>query len=281
MKISLAWLNELVEYSATPAELAHHLTMAGLEVESIDDEAARFEKIVVGHVVTRIKHPNADTLSVCTVDVGGGVIQEIVCDAPNVDAGQKVAVALVGAKMGDFVISKRKLRGVVSNGMICSERELGLGDKHEGILVLDPSAPVGKPFAEFFGSDTMFDIGITPNRPDALSHIGIARDVAALYGSLLKRPVPVVKEDIGLISPIGPMLSVDIQDSTACPRYVARVIKGITVGPSPAWLVRRLERIGLRSINNVVDATNYVLLDKDDRSPFDDTRKNQNGTERK
>lgn len=258
MKISLHWLKELVDFPCTTAELAHRLTMAGLEVEAIDDEAARFEKIVVGFVKTRIKHPNADTLSVCGVDVGGESLQEIVCGAPNVDAGQKVAVALVGAKIGDFTIEKRKLRGIVSNGMICSERELGLGESHQGIMVLDDRAAVGQSFAEYYGTDVTFDLAITPNRADALSHIGVARDVAALFGTQLKRPAVHVTEGT---TPVSSLATVEIADAQRCPRYVARVIRNVKIGPSPAWLVQRLARVGLRSINNVVDATNYVLME--------------------
>ncbi len=213
--------------------------------------------VQVGEVLSVEPHPDADRLTVCTVTVGGDP-RTIVCGAPNVAAGQKVAVAPVGATLaGGITLEKRKIRGVVSDGMICAGDELGIGDDHDGIVVLPEGAPVGEPLAEYVGLATrQIKLDITPNRPDALSHIGVARDLSAVLGRELTKPKVTVSES-------GPAIetftSVTVNCPTECPRYVARVVEGVTVGPSPDWLTARLRSVGLEPINNIVDVTNYVL----------------------
>ncbi len=261
MKISLNWLKEYVDISGLTAEqISATLTMAGLEVEEMDDQGKKLDKFVVGYVETKEKHPKADRLSVCTVNTGSEVSQ-IVCGAPNVAAGQKVPVALLGAVVpaNGMEISKVKLRGVDSSGMICAEDELGIGTDHAGIMILPEDAPVGKPLAEYLGlNDVIFEIGITPNRPDALSHIGVARDIAALFNRELK--LPSVPTEAGK-SEIENYASVTIEDAVNCPRYAAKVVKNVTIGESPAWLKTRLKAVGLRPINNVVDVTNFIMFE--------------------
>ena len=273
MLISTNWLRDYVETGLSAEELGDLLTMSGLELEEIEYVGADLEGIVVGHVLETSQHPNADHLTLCKVDIGEGEPVQIVCGAPNVAGGQKVAVATVGTTLmlpsredpSERVavkIKKSKLRGEVSQGMICAEDELGLGDEHDGVLVLDESAEIGQPFAAYLEatgqskSDAVLDLAITPNRPDATSHIGVARDVAALTGQPLKLP------EITPVEPGGQaaeQISVEIEDAEACPRYVGMVIRGVKVGPSPEWLRDRLEAVGLRPINNVVDVTNFVL----------------------
>jgi phenylalanyl-tRNA synthetase beta chain len=261
MKISLNWLKEYVDISGLTAEqISATLTMAGLEVEEMDDQGKKLDKFVIGYVETKEKHPKADRLSVCTVNTGSEVSQ-IVCGAPNVAAGQKVPVALLGAIVpaNGMEISKVKLRGVESSGMICAEDELGIGTDHAGIMILPEDAPVGKPLAEYLGlNDVIFEIGITPNRPDALSHIGVARDIAALFNRELK--LPSVPTETGK-SEIENYAGVVVEDSVNCPRYAAKVVKNVTIGESPAWLKTRLKAVGLRPINNIVDVTNFIMFE--------------------
>ncbi len=261
MKISLNWLKEYIDISGLTAEqISATLTMAGLEVEEMDDQGKKLEKFVVGYVETKEKHPKADRLSVCTVNTGSEVSQ-IVCGAPNVAAGQKVPVALLGAIVpaNGMEISKVKLRGVESSGMICAEDELGIGTDHAGIMILPEDAPVGTPLAEYLGlNDVIFEIGITPNRPDALSHIGVARDIAALFNRELK--LPSVPAEAGK-SEIEKYASVTIEDAINCPRYAAKVVKNVTIGESPVWLKTKLKAVGLRPINNVVDVTNFIMFE--------------------
>ncbi len=268
MKISLSWLHDYVSWGVSPEELAHRLTMAGLEVESIEYLGKQFDGIVIGEVLDRQKHPNADKLTVCMVNVGKGETLQIVCGAPNVAAGQKVAVGLLGATIPhnqqdpdgkQFVLSQVKIRGVESFGMICSEFELGVGDDANGILVLTNNAIPGTPLADYFGlDDIVFEIGVTPNRPDCLSHLGVAREVAALFGKKAERPAPVMKESE---TRAEKMATIKIEDPVACPRYTGRVIRNVVIQESPKWLQRRLKAVGLRPINNVVDVTNYVLME--------------------
>ena len=234
--------------------------MAGLEVEEMDDQGKKLEKFVVGYVESKEKHPKADRLSVCMVN-DGSAISQIVCGAPNVEAGQKVPVALLGAVVpaNGMEISKVKLRGVESSGMICAEDELGIGNDHSGIMILPEDAPVGTPLAEYLGlDDVIFEIGITPNRPDALSHIGVARDIAALFNRELK--LPAAPTETGK-SEIENYASVVIEDTVNCPRYAAKVVKNVTIGESPAWLKKRLKAVSLRPINNVVDITKYIMFE--------------------
>lgn len=256
MKIALDWLREFVEWPDVEA-LVDGLTRAGIEVEAVDDPAARIQGVVVALVEAVADHPKADKLRVCTVNDGTDSHQ-VVCGAANVAEGQRVAFARVGAVLGDFKIGSRKLRGVQSAGMICAREELGLAADSDGIWVLPDELALGDPIFEAFPAPVVLELGITPNRPDLLSHLGVAREVAAVFGTKLtysaRRPA-----EKG--PPVDGQARVLIEDPSGCRRYLARVIQGVTVGPSPRWLRDRLERIGQRSINNVVDATNYVLFE--------------------
>jgi phenylalanyl-tRNA synthetase beta chain len=267
MKISLEWLRKYVPIKIPVRELADRLTMSGLEVESVEDFGAKYQKFLVGQILDLRKHPNADKLTVCNVDIGMQHL-DIVCGAPNVAIGQKVPVGLVGATVPrdqhdpegkPFVLERVKVRGIESNGMICSEFELGLGDDAAGILILDQSAVVGTPLAEYLGStQTVLEIGLTPNRPDCMSHLGVAREVAALLGKKLARPVIRLKESQSRTSKHA---SVRIENVGDCPRYTARVVRGVKVAPSPTWLQEGLRSVGLRPVNNVVDVTNFVMME--------------------
>ncbi len=261
MIISLDWLKDYVDIDVPVKELAETLTMLGFEVEEVTPLGAKFDQFFVGKVLERIKHPDADTLSVCTVTVGEAENRTIVCGAPNVDAGQFVAVAIEGAVVpsAGFTIEKRKLRGVVSQGMICSVSELELGEDHDGIWVLDGEPTIGMPLAEYLGAnDVAIDLSITPNRADSLSHIGIAREVAARYGKTVKRPELKLQEDA---ESIDGQFTIELRDTELCPRYAGRIVKDVTIAESPDWLKRRLEAVGLRPRNNIVDITNYVLME--------------------
>jgi len=261
VKIVLSWLNEFIDLSEISVEkLTYELTMAGLEVENVTDYNKVFDKFIVGEVVEKIKHPNADKLSVCKVNTGSETLQ-IVCGAPNVAAGQKVPVALEGAKIpdADFVIKSTKLRGQLSQGMICSESELGLSNDHSGIMVLSAETEVGIPVAKAIGyDDVVFEIGITPNRPNALSHIGVARDLAALFNRPLKKKEISATREKESISDIAQIV---IEDEINCPRYSAVVVKECKIGDSPGWMKNRLKMAGMRPINNIVDITNYIMLE--------------------
>ena len=260
MKISLKWLRQYVDVDWSVAEFVERLTMAGLEEESVEDLGAALAGIVVGKVIEGEPHPNADRLSVCRVDVGEDALRTIVCGAPNVRSGQTVAVVLPGSHLPDGTqIGKAKLRGVASEGMICSEVELGLGDDSDGIMVLPDEWEAGTAFAEAAGlDDTVIDFEVTPNRPDCLSVVGIAREVAALAGVELRLPQIQLSTSGAAIET---STSVTIEEPQGCGRYVARVIRGVSVGPSPAWLQDRLRAVGQRPINNVVDVTNFVMLE--------------------
>jgi len=260
VKISLKWLRQYVDVDWSVAEFVDRLTMAGLEEESVEDLGAALAGIVVGKVIEREQHPNADSLSVCRVDVGDDAPRTIVCGAPNVTSGQTVAVVLPGSHLPDGTrIGKARLRGVASEGMICSEVELGLGDDSDGIMVLPDEWDAGACFAEAAGlDDTVIDFEVTPNRPDCLSVVGIAREVAALAQVGLCLP-QIQLSTAG--APIETSTSVTIEDPQGCGRYVARLIRGVSVGPSPAWLQDRLRAVGQRPINNVVDVTNFVMLE--------------------
>jgi len=258
MLLSSNWLQKYVALPETTGELEELLTGVGLEVESVEDRRNAFQNIVVGEVLTCEKHPNADKLSVCTVNDGSDT-HTVVCGAPNVAAGQKIIFARVGATMESlgFTIDRRKLRGVESAGMICSTSELGLDEDHEGIAVLENAAVPGTPMAEHLGyDDVIFGIGITPNRGDALSHIGSARDIAAVTGNPLSIP-EIVSEEIK--DPAT--FPITIADPELCPRYSAAMLEGVTVQESPEWLARALTAVGIRPINNIVDITNYVMME--------------------
>ena len=247
--------------------------MGGLEVEGITRIGQALDGVVVGEVKAVRPHPNADRIVLCDVDCGDGAPVQIACGADNVAEGQKVPVATPGTTLHlpsrddpdvrePLTIEARELRGEMSNGMICAEDELGLSDDHSGIMVLDTEATVGQPFPDYLAArgvtptDAVFDIGLTPNRPDAASHYGVARDVAALTDSALTRPEVPLPEPGG---PAAEQVTVDLQAPEACPRYVALLVQGVTVQESPLWLKRRLMSIGLRPRNNIVDITNFVL----------------------
>jgi phenylalanyl-tRNA synthetase beta chain len=259
MRLPLSWLAELVDLPP-PSQLAERLLFAGFEDVTVQGLGPDLSELRVGFVAQREKHPNADRLSVCTVDVGDGTPRTIVCGAPNVAAGQKVAVALPGARLPDGTrIERAKLRGVVSEGMICSRRELGLGEEHGGILVLAEDAPVGAPLPRALPElDAVLEVGITPNRGDAASALGLAREVRALFGGALRTP-PSAPPEAGPAASGSARVRIDAPDG--CWHYCARIVRGVRVGPSPVPVQRRLEAAGLRSINNVVDATNLVLLE--------------------
>lgn len=259
MKVLVSWLREFADLPMTTAELAEALTNAGLEVEERLEFDALMAGVVVGHVRAVEKHPKADRLTVCTVFDGEGE-RTVVCGAANVAAGVLVPLARPGTKLvSGLVIESAVLRGVKSDGMLCSETELGLAEKSSGLLLLESGTP-GEPIARALGleGDALLTLGVTPNRPDWLSHAGVAREAAAVFARRFGFPGKPTPE---LGAPTRDRTSAKIEDSARCPRYAARVVEGVRIGPSPAWLRRRLERCGVRSINNVVDATNYVLLE--------------------
>ena len=259
MRVPLRWLAEFVDAPAAEV-IAAALTQGGLEVESIERIGPDLSGVRVGLVLERAQHPNADRLSVCRVDLGAGEPAEIVCGAPNVAAGQKVAVVSPGAKLPDGKkLEKAKIRGVVSQGMICSAKELGLSGESEGILVLDADARIGASLDEVIATgDTVLEVALTPNRGDCASVLGIAREVRAHFGGELRLP-PIAPEEEG--EPTAASVRVEIEDPEGCPRYCARLVRGVSVGPSPAWLAAKLEAAGMRAINVVVDVTNFVLLE--------------------
>ncbi len=262
MKIPLKWLQEYVDIALSSSDLANKLTMAGTEVKGMQVIGGDWENIVVGQIIAIKPHPNADRLSLPTIDLGTEQ-HTVVCGAPNLRLGDKVAFAPVGAQLIDghsgqaFRLKSAKIRGVVSSGMACSEKELGISDSHEGIMVLPAEAPVGTPLADYLG-DVIFDLDITPNRPDCLCVIGIAREIAALTGQSLSLPEVSYQETA---FPIGRQISVEIAAPGLCPRYCASLITGVKVGESPRWLQQRLLACGLRPISNIVDITNYVMLE--------------------
>lgn len=264
MRVPLRWLAEWVDLPwpgrETLEAFLERLTIAGLEVEDVVRTGPDLAGLVVGHVLAREKHPGADRLSLCRVDLGRGEPVEIVCGAPNVAAGQKVAVAPEGAALPDGTrIRRSKIRGVASHGMICSARELGLGEDAAGILVLAGDPAPGTPLGDVLrAGDVVLDVAITPNRGDWASLLGIAREVRAHYGGALRMP-PTAPDESG--EDAARAVRVRIEDAAGCPRYVARVVRGVRVGPSPAWLRERLESAGLRPVNDVVDVTNLVMLE--------------------
>jgi phenylalanyl-tRNA synthetase beta chain len=258
MKFSVNWLREFVELPARVEELAELLTLAGIEIEGIEKRGANFDKVVVAQISASSQHPNADRLSVCQVDDGSGQTRQIVCGAKNYKVGDKVPLALPGAVLAnDLKIKPSKLRGVESQGMLCSPSELGLSEESDGLLILSPDARIGAPIASLFPEDTILDVEITPNRGDLLSHLGLAREIAALVGQPLRLP----GETLAGGAPALQKKGIRISAPNECPFYSARRIENITVGPSPDWLRGKLEAVGLRSINNIVDITNFVMLE--------------------
>ena len=265
MKISYNWLKEFINLELTPEETAEKLTLIGLEVEEVTSYGNKLEGVVVGEVLEVKEHSNADKLVICIVDIGDETVQ-IVCGADNVAAGQKVPVATVGtalppAKEGDdpFVIKEAKLRGEESKGMICAEDELQLGDDHSGIMVLDESLEVGTPLHEAINlyQDSIIEIEITPNRPDATCHLGVARDLAAVLDLQLCKPF---KTDFDEAKPLDE-IDIEVESPEICHRYVGKMVRGVSIKESPTWLQNRLKALDVRPVNNVVDITNYVMFE--------------------
>ncbi len=260
MLISLDWLKQYVDIKEDIKNLENTLTMIGQEVEAIEIQGEGLENIVVGQIVEYGKHPESDKLSLLKVEAGEEETLQIVCGATNHKNGDKVVVAKIGAVLpGDFKIKKAKVRGVESCGMLCSEVELGIGEDGDGIMILPEDAPVGESFKKYRGlDDVIFELEITPNRPDCLSHIGIAREVAAYYKRKVKYPKYQMDE---VIENASNYIHVDIEDKDRCKRYCTRIIKGVKVEESPEWLKKRLRSIGLRPINSIVDITNFVMFE--------------------
>ncbi len=267
MKLSLKWLSDHIDVSdffEKPMVLADKLTDAGLEVEEVTVQAENLKNVVVGKIEKLEKHPDADKLTYCDINVGktpdAPEILKIVCGAKNHKEGDKVCVATVGAVLpGDFKIKKSKIRGVESFGMLCSLSEIGMtSEKTDGILILPKDAPVGESFATYYGlDDVSFEVNVTPNRADCLSHLGLAREVATLFS----RPLKVKDVKVPVEFKNEKSIEIDLKNAELCPRYMGQMVFGVKVGPSPEWLVKRLESVGLNSINNIVDVTNYIMMD--------------------
>ncbi|MBC7466681.1 MAG: phenylalanine--tRNA ligase subunit beta [Bdellovibrio sp.] len=263
MKISLKWINEFVdikEYLSNTNALADILTKAGLEVEEVQDKAKDFQNVVVGYIQLKDKHPNADKLSLCQVEIAPGQVTQIVCGAQNHKTGDKVIVALPGAVLpGNFAIKKSKIRDVESLGMLCSFKELGLADISDGIVILPADAPVGKNYADYAGfDDVTFELKVTPNRADCLSHYGLAREIGCLINKPVSKPEVLKSFSSGSTKS---KISLKVENTDLCPRYCGRYIQNVKIGSSPDWLVQKLSSIGQNTINNVVDVTNYVMLE--------------------
>ena len=263
MRISINWLKDILPTSVSAQEIADRLSVSGLEVEHIEEWQSLkggLKGFVIGEVLTCVQHPNADKLKLTTINIGSGDPLNIVCGAPNVAAGQKVVVATVGTEIqikgkDSFVITKSKIRGEVSEGMLCAEDEMGMGTNHDGILVLPTEAVVGTTAADYFGieNDTVIEIGLTANRGDAASHLGVARDLAALLD------INVPQKDIPQLPQSGISNKVVVEDANLCERYLGIRVEGVKIAPSPQWLQNRLKAIDIEPKNNVVDATNYIL----------------------
>ncbi|NLH50395.1 MAG: phenylalanine--tRNA ligase subunit beta [Myxococcales bacterium] len=258
MRVTYRWLQDYVAFDLTPPELAHRLTMAGFEVEDLRPVGGGYTGVVTALIEKVDRHPEADKLTVCAVFDGVERFQ-VICGAPNVVAGKVGVLARIGAQLPEGKLKKSKIRGVESFGMLCSRRELGLSEDHSGIWLLPPETPLGREPLEAAGlDDWSFEIAVTPNRPDALSVIGLAREVAALTGGRLKMPA-LALEPVG--GEIDRAMTVEIVDPDKCPRYCGMLVKGVRIAPSPLWMVHRLEAAGVRAINNIVDITNFVLLE--------------------
>ena len=260
MLISLNWLKQYVDIKESVEEIANALTMIGQEVEAIDIQGKDLGNVVIGQIVEFDKHPNSDRLTLLKVNVGEEEPLQIICGATNHKLNDKVVVAKIGAVLpGNFKIKKSKIRDVESFGMLCSEAELGLAKESEGIIILPEDAPIGKEYREYAGlNDVIFELEITPNRPDCLSHIGIAREVAAYYNRKVKYPVIEMAETIESVNTV---IKVNIEDKDRCKRYMGRVIKNVKIKESPEWLKTRIRAMGLNPINNVVDVTNFVMFE--------------------
>ena len=255
MKFSVNWLREFVDLPKNPEEIADLLTRAGIETKNIETRGATIDKVIVSQITASSRHPNADRLTVCEVDDGSGTKRQIVCGATNYKVGDKVPLALPGTKLPNGTeIRKSKLRGVESEGMLCSPIEVGLGEDASGLLILSPDAKIGAPIADLFPADTILDVEITPNRGDLLSHFGLAREIAALSGKMLKSMPREAKIEMK-------KSGVTIAATRECPFFSTREIENVKVGPSPGWLRAKIESVGVRSINNIVDISNFVMLE--------------------
>src|SRR5881394_1833548 len=255
MKFSVNWLREFVDLPKNPEDIAELLTRAGIETKNIETRGANIDNVIVSQITASSRHPNADRLTVCEVNDGSGTKRQIVCGASNYKVGDKVPLALPGAKLPNGTeIRKSELRGVESEGMLCSAIELGLGEDAAGLLILSPEAKIGVPIGDVFPSEMILDVEITPNRGDLLSHFGLAREIAALTGNTLKSTPREAKIDIR-------KTGVAISAIRECPFFSARKIDDVKVGPSPQWLRAKIESVGIRSINNIVDISNFVMLE--------------------
>ncbi len=268
MRVSYDWLKTMIDVSESPKELSDEYIRTGTEVEAIDVVGESFDHVVTAQVLEKTPHPDSDHMYVCKVSVGDKNVDaegnpeplQIVCGAQNFEAGDHIVTAMIGAELpGGIKIKKSKLRGVASFGMNCSARELGIGGDHAGIMILPEDAPVGMPFGEYYGSsDTVLDCEITPNRPDCLSMIGMARETGAIFDRDYHVELPAIKSETGRAT--ADEISVEIADEGLCDRYVARIVRNVKVGPSPDWMVKRLSGLGIRPHNNIVDITNYVMM---------------------
>lgn len=260
MKISVKWLGDYVALPPSVDELARKLTAAGLEIEGLERPGEGLRGVVVAQIKESVQHPNADKLSVTKIDAGGDALVQVVCGAKNYKVGDKVPLATVGTKLPNGMeIKQAALRGVDSSGMLCSSKELGLSEESSGLLILSPDLKPGTPIAEALGlDDVVLEVNVTPNRPDALSHLGVAREVSVVTGAALKVPQPKLTESG---TPASQSAKVRVEDPVRCPRYAARVVENVTIKPSPQWMQDRLKACGVRAINNVVDITNYVNLE--------------------
>lgn len=268
MRVSYDWLKTMIDVPESPKELSDEYIRTGTEVEAIDVVGESFDHVVTAQVLEKTPHPDSDHMYVCKVSVGDKNVDaegnpeplQIVCGAQNFEAGDHIVTAMIGAELpGGIKIKKSKLRGVASFGMNCSARELGIGGDHAGIMILPEDAPVGMPFGEYYGSsDTVLDCEITPNRPDCLSMIGMARETGAIFDRDYHVELPAIKSEIGRAT--ADEISVEIADEGLCDRYVARIVRNVKVGPSPDWMVKRLSGLGIRPHNNIVDITNYVMM---------------------
>ncbi len=258
MKFSVNWLREFVDLPNKIDKLAELLTLGGVEIEAIERRGVNIDKIIVAQITASSQHPNADRLTVCEVNDGSGTKRQIVCGATNYKVGDKVPLALPGAKLPNGLeIKKNTLRGVESEGMLCSAKELGFGEDAAGLLILSPDAKVGASIVDLFPSDTILDVEITPNRGDLLSHYGLAREISALEGQPLRLPVEKLADGAPALQKKG----LKIAALHECPFYSARKIDNVKVGPSPAWLRAKIESVGIRSINNIVDISNFVMFE--------------------
>src|SRR5260370_21299370 len=255
MKFSVNWLREFVDLPPSVDSLAELLTLAGVEIEGTEQRGANIDTVVVAQINASAQHPNADRLTVCEVDDGSGIKRQIVCGATNYKVGDKVPLALPGVMLANGLqIQKSKLRGVESEGMLCSAKELGLGEDASGLLILSPDAKIGARIADLFPAATILDVEITPNLGDLLSHFGLAREIAALTGNKLKSTPREAKIDIR-------KTGVTISAIRECPFFSARQIDNVKVWPIPQWLLAKIESVGIRSINNIVDISNFVMLE--------------------